>query len=327
MKLMIPVISLCLASAAPCALSQATAQPNLSTIDQYVETALQKSHGAGISVAVVQDGKVILAKGYGLANVELSVPATENTVYQIASVTKTFTATAINMLVDEDKLKLDDKIVSHLPDLPAAWKEVTIRQLLSHTSGIKSYTSVKDFFKTAQRLRPAQILDLVAKAPLEFTPGEKWNYSNTGYFLLGLLIEKVTGKTFGDFMAEPHFQAARNDADPRERPPFHHPQSGAGLHLERQRVEEWRVCKPEPAVRRGHARLDCQRPGEVGRRDGFRETAQEIDPEPHVDPRDTRQGRACEIRTRLGARRVERPPPAISRRWHPRLQLATHPVR
>ena len=151
MKLMIPVISLCLASAAPCALSQATAQPNLSTIDQYVETALQKSHGAGISVAVVQDGKVILAKGYGLANVELSVPATENTVYQIASVTKTFTATAINMLVDEDKLKLDDKIVSHLPDLPAAWKEVTIRQLLSHTSGIKSYTSVKDFFKTAQR--------------------------------------------------------------------------------------------------------------------------------------------------------------------------------
>ncbi len=207
MKLMIPVISLCLASAASSAQSQTPTQPNLSSIDQYVQTALQKSHGAGISVAVVHDGKIVLAKGYGLANVELSVPATENTVYQIASVTKTFTATAINMLVDEDKLKLDDKIVAHLPDLPAAWKEVTIRQLLSHTSGIKSYTSVKDFFKTSRKdYDRREILDLVAKAPLEFTPGEKWNYSNTGYFLLGLLIEKVTGKTYGDFMAERIFK-------------------------------------------------------------------------------------------------------------------------
>ena len=150
MKLMIPVIALCLASSAVCARSQ-TAQSNLSSIDEYLQTAMQKSHVPGISVAVVQDGKLILARGYGLANVELSVPATENTVYQIASVTKTFTATAINILVDEDKLKLDDKIVARLPDLPAAWKEVTLRQLLSHTSGIKSYTSVKDFFKMARK--------------------------------------------------------------------------------------------------------------------------------------------------------------------------------
>ncbi len=105
--------------------------------------------------------------------------------------------------MDEDKLKLDDKIVARLPDLPAAWKEVTVRQLLSHTSGIKSYTSVKDFFKMARKdFERREILDLVAKDPLEFTPGEKWNYSNTGYFLLGLLIEKVTGKTYGDFMAD-----------------------------------------------------------------------------------------------------------------------------
>ena len=150
MKRMIPVIALCLASAASYARSQ-TAQSNLSGIDEYLQSAMQKSHVPGISVAVVHDGKVVMARGYGLANVELSVPATENTVYQIASVTKTFTATAINMLVDEDKLKLDDKIVAQLPDLPAAWKEVTVRQLLSHTSGIKSYTSVKDFHKTGAR--------------------------------------------------------------------------------------------------------------------------------------------------------------------------------
>jgi D-alanyl-D-alanine carboxypeptidase len=206
MKRMIPVIALCLASAAPYARSQ-TAQSNLSSIDDYLQSAMQKNHVPGISVAVVHDGKVVMARGYGLANVELSVPATENTVYQIASVTKTFTATAINMLVDEDKLKLDDKIVARLPDLPAAWKEVTVRQLLSHTSGIKSYTSVKDFHKTARKdYDRREIIDLVAKDPLEFAPGEKWNYSNTGYFLLGLLIEKVTGKSFGDFLADRIFK-------------------------------------------------------------------------------------------------------------------------
>ena len=117
---------------------------------------MQKESVPGVWPAVVHDGKVILAKGYGLANVELSVPATENTVYQIASVTKTFTATAINMLVDDDKLKLDDKITARLPDLPAAWKEVTVGQLLSHTSGIKSYTSVKDFFKMSRKDRNAK---------------------------------------------------------------------------------------------------------------------------------------------------------------------------
>ena len=137
----------------------------------------------------------------------MSVPATENTVYQLASVTKTFTATAIMMLVEEGKLGLDDKITARLPDLPAAWEEVTVRHLLNHTSGIKSYTSVRDFFKTARKdYAQREILDLVAKEPLEFAPGEKWNYSNTGYFLLGMLIEKVTGKPYGEVLDERIFK-------------------------------------------------------------------------------------------------------------------------
>ena len=176
-------------------------------VNAFVEGLMQKRHIPGVSVAVVRDGSVVLEKGYGLANLELGVPATENTVYQLASVTKTFTATAVMMLVQEGKLALDDKITERLPDLPAAWGKVTIRHLLSHTSGIKSYTSVRDFHKTSRKdYAQREILDLVAKEPLEFTPGEKWNYSNTGYFLLGMLIEKVGGKPYGEFMAERVFK-------------------------------------------------------------------------------------------------------------------------
>lgn len=176
-------------------------------VDAFVPRLMARRHIPGVSVAVVKDGKVALAKGYGLASVELGVPATADTVYQLASVTKTFTATAIMMLAREGKLSLDDRITERLPDLPKAWHDVTVRHLLSHTSGIKSYTSVKDFHKSTRKdFAQREILDLVAKEPLEFKPGEKWNYCNTGYFLLGMLIEKVSGKPYGQFMAERIFK-------------------------------------------------------------------------------------------------------------------------
>ena len=176
-------------------------------VDAIVQQLMAKRHIPGVSVAVVKDGKVVMAKGYGLASVELGVPATADTVYQLASVTKTFTATAVMMLAREGKLSLDDKITERLPDLPEAWHDVTVRHLLSHTSGIKSYTSVKDFHKATRKdFARREILDLVAKEPLEFKPGAKWNYSNTGYFLLGMLIEKISGKTYGEFMAERVFK-------------------------------------------------------------------------------------------------------------------------
>ena len=212
-------IVLCLASAAAIASAQestrspepvkagATTGSTTVSIDDYVQSRMHKRNIPGVSVAVVQDGKVVLAKGFGVANVELSVPATENTVYQLASVTKTFTATATMMLVEEGKLGLDDKITARLPDLPAAWGEVTVRHLLNHTSGIKSYTAVRDFHKTSRKdYAQREILDLVAKEPPEFAPGEKWNYNNTGYFLLGMLIEKVTGKKYGEFLEERIFK-------------------------------------------------------------------------------------------------------------------------
>jgi D-alanyl-D-alanine carboxypeptidase len=208
-------ILFCLASAAPLTQAQAASKPPepakasqcSDRIDGYIEAELQKRHIPGVSIAVVRDGQVVCSKGYGMANVELSVPATEKTVYQLASVTKTFTAAAVMMLVEKGKLGLDDKVSKYLDDLPKAWENVTVRQLLNHTSGIKSYTSVRDFFKTARvDHKQREIVALVAKEPVDFAPGEKWLYNNTGFFLLGMLIEKVTGITYGEFLTERIFK-------------------------------------------------------------------------------------------------------------------------
>jgi D-alanyl-D-alanine carboxypeptidase len=173
-------------------------------LDAYVETTLATHKLPGASIAVVKDGQLVVAKGYGLSNVEASTKATENTVYQLASVTKQFTAAATLMLVEDGKLSLDAKVTELLPGLPAAWSPVTIRHLLSHTSGIKSYTDVFGARQTPGDtvFTSAGIVALVADAPLQFTPGERFAYSNTGYYLLGLVIEKVSGKKYGDFLAE-----------------------------------------------------------------------------------------------------------------------------
>lgn len=177
------------------------------TVDACVAAAMAKHHIPGVSVAVMKDGKRVLAKGYGLADVELNVPATEETVYQLASVTKTFTASAVMMLAKDGKLGLDDKVADRVKNLPDAWKDVTVRHLLNHTSGIKSYTSVDGFEKQMRKdFAPREILEMVAKEPLVFPPGDRWEYSNTGYFLLGLVIEEAAGKPYGEVLTERIFR-------------------------------------------------------------------------------------------------------------------------
>jgi D-alanyl-D-alanine carboxypeptidase len=176
-------------------------------VDRYVQSRLKGDKVPGASVAVLRNGKIIKARGYGLADVELNVPATENTVYQWASVTKQFTAAAIVLLAEEGKVRFDDTMSRYYTNAPAAWSNVTVRQLLTHTSGIKSYTSLPGFFRTVRKdYAPEELLDLVRGEPLDFAPGEKWNYNNTGYFLLGLIIENASGKTYGDFLAERIFR-------------------------------------------------------------------------------------------------------------------------
>lgn len=175
--------------------------------DAYVQRLMAKWHVPGASIAVVKDGKVELLKGYGKASVELDVPATPGTVYQLASVTKPFTATAIMLLVRDGKLGLDDKLTALIPDLPKVWDAITVRHLLAHTSGIKNLTGRKDFAESIRKdFTPRELVATVAQEPLEFPPGEKHAYSNTGYILLGMVIEKVGGRPYGEFMAERIFK-------------------------------------------------------------------------------------------------------------------------
>ena len=201
-SLALPAVAAAQPAAAAAPASQAAA------VDAVVEKAMQTRHFPAASIAVVKDGTVVLAKGYGLSDVEKSIKATEQTVYQLASVTKPFTATAILMLVEDGKLSLDGKITEILPGLPAAWAPVTVRHLLTHTSGIKSYTDVFGEKKVAesQVFTPDQILALVKDAPLTFTPGEKFAYCNTGYYLLGMIVEKASGKPYGTFVADRIFK-------------------------------------------------------------------------------------------------------------------------
>lgn len=177
------------------------------TIDDYIQAIMATNQIPGLSVAVVREGEPVLVKGYGLANVEHSVPATEKTVYEIASVGKTFTATATMMLVEEGVISLDDAIADYLDNLPVAWQNVTIKHILSHQSGIPNYTHAPNYWEiTRLDLSKSEILALVTDLPLAFSPGEFSAYDNTGYYLLGLMLEKVTNQSYEDLLRERIFE-------------------------------------------------------------------------------------------------------------------------
>ena len=169
--------------------------------DSYIQTQLKERHIPGLCLAVVQDGEVIKHKGYGLANVELDVPVSTNTVFEIGSITKQFTAALIMMLAADGKLDIDDPIHVHLDDIPKAWQDINIRHLLTHTSGLKSYTGL-DGFEVRAKLNCEAFIRQLAREPLEFKPGERYSYCNSGYNLLGYLIEKKSGTSYWAVLRE-----------------------------------------------------------------------------------------------------------------------------
>lgn len=176
-------------------------------VDDVVRAQLRKQKIPGIGLGVMRDGKIIKATGYGLANVELNVSVKPESIFQTGSVGKQFTATAVMMLVEEGKLGLDDKITKYFPEAPAAWKAVTVRHLLTHTSGIADYggeesTMGKGVVNFRQDYTEDDLVRIFSAMPMDFQPGEKWKYSNTGYVILGVLIHRVTGKFYGDFLQE-----------------------------------------------------------------------------------------------------------------------------
>jgi CubicO group peptidase (beta-lactamase class C family) len=171
-------------------------------IDQVL-SATYKTDAPGATVIVVKDGKTILRKAYGLADIEHKQPLAPDTPMRLGSITKQFTSTAILMLVDEGKIKLDDDITVYLPDYPSQGKKVTIEHLLTHTSGIVSYTGKPDYMANMQKdLTVRQMVDSFKDDPLEFAPGSRYRYNNSGYFLLGAIIEKVSGQTYDKFVEQ-----------------------------------------------------------------------------------------------------------------------------
>ena len=195
--------------ASSCRLVLAAPSPDetIKAIDRIASEDIDKKKVASYAVGVMKDGRLILARGYGFADLENDVPATAETVYRLGSITKQFTAMAILQLAEQGKLSVDDELTRFLPDYPLAGHKVTIHQLLNHTSGIRSYTSQKDFMKRArQDFSHDELLAVFKNEPFDFDPGTKWLYNNSGYYLLGLIIEKASGQSYEKYLDEHIFR-------------------------------------------------------------------------------------------------------------------------
>ncbi|MBI5364862.1 MAG: serine hydrolase [Planctomycetes bacterium] len=173
-------------------------------VDRVVAGFLEKKGAVGMSVAIARKGEVVLAKGYGFADLEFHAKCDAETCFRIGSVTKQFTAALVMRYVEWKQLGLDDDLSKYVPDFPLQGKHVTIRQLLNHTSGIPSYTDIGEAWERVWplELEHAELLALVKDKPFDFEPGTKWAYDNTGYYLLGMVLEKVGGKPYEDLVEE-----------------------------------------------------------------------------------------------------------------------------
>jgi CubicO group peptidase (beta-lactamase class C family) len=178
--------------------------PNIKTMTADFDKLLSEQFKAGetgCAALVAIKGQVVYKKAFGMANLELNVPMQPDMVFRIGSITKQFTAVAILQLMEQGKLSLQDEITKYIPDYPTQAHKITIENLLTHTSGIKSYTNVPDFYKYVKEdLKPDEAIDRFKNLPMEFAPGTKWNYNNSGFFLLGYIIEKVSGMTYQDYI-------------------------------------------------------------------------------------------------------------------------------
>jgi CubicO group peptidase (beta-lactamase class C family) len=190
----------------PAPLPQLDAQ-QVQAIDTFVASEMARQKIPGVAVGVYSRGNILLAKGYGLANVELEVPVKPETLFQSGSVGKQFVSAAVMMLVEEGKISLDDSITKYFPDAPATWKPILIKNLLSHTSGLSEYESgdrigPKGAFYLRLDFTEDELAAKIEALPIEWAPGGKWAYRNTNYVLLGIIIHKVTGKPYAEFLSE-----------------------------------------------------------------------------------------------------------------------------
>jgi CubicO group peptidase (beta-lactamase class C family) len=178
------------------------AQEIAGKVEEYINAAMRVNRFSG-AVLLARDGKPIVSRGYGMANIEHGVANTSQTVFRLGSVTKQFTGMAIVLLQERGKLSVNDPICKYLSDCPQAWQPITIKNLLTHTAGIPNYTEFPDFMKTAAaETTAAELTNRFRDKPLQFALGEKYAYSNSGYYLLGTIIERASGKSYADFLQE-----------------------------------------------------------------------------------------------------------------------------
>ncbi|HUO17409.1 MAG TPA: serine hydrolase domain-containing protein [Verrucomicrobiae bacterium] len=184
---------------------------HLASIDDFVKHEMASQRIPGLELGIYSRGRILLAKGYGLANVELNVPVKPETVMQSGSVGKQFVSAAIMTLVEDGKISLNDSITKYFSDAPASWKPILIKNLLSHTSGLSEYesgdrTGPNGPFYLRLDFTEDELAKKVEALPIEWAPGEKWDYRNTNYLLLGIIIHKVTGMPYAEFLSERIFK-------------------------------------------------------------------------------------------------------------------------
>ncbi len=179
-------------------------------VDDYLKAQMTARHIPGLSVAVVQDGRVVKTAAYGVSDVAAKTPVTLDTRFILGSCTKPFTAVAVLQLMEAGKVDLDAPVAHYLNGLPAAWSRITVRELLTHTSGLPNYRKFLEHatLSDPKYNQPGSVVALLTDKPLNFPPGTKYEYSNSNYHLLAQLIENVSGQTYEDYLAAHQFQAA-----------------------------------------------------------------------------------------------------------------------
>ena len=170
-------------------------------VDDIVKAQMEKHHVPGVALTIIQNGQRVKTGAYGYSNLELMTPVTPDTAFEIGSITKQFTVSCIMLLAQDGRLSVDDPLGKYIPQTPTNWSKITLRHLLTHTSGIKNYTML-DGFELSRHLTQAQFIKKLGALPLDFQPGEKFKYCNTGFNLLGYVIENVSGKKYWDFLGE-----------------------------------------------------------------------------------------------------------------------------
>ena len=283
-------------------------------MEEVVQTYVRDKTFMG-TVLVARGTDVILSKGYGSANLEWDIPNTPATKFRLGSITKQFTAASILLLEERGKLKLDDPIKKYVPEAPAAWDAITIFNLLTHSSGIPNFTSLPDYSSLKLRDTPvAKTVMTVRDKPLDFVPGEKMSYSNSGYLVLGYVIEQVTGGSYEKFVTDNIFTPLGMKDSGYDSNTADHSPPGRGIHAVGDRAgqrglhpHEHPACGRRALLHdRGSAPLGA---GVVRRQADLGHVAREDD--------DAVQGRLC-ARGR-GADR-ERPKGGSARRRHRRVQ-------